>query len=160
NRILIVVDGVRMNNAIYRSGNLQNVISLDAGAIENAEIVFGPGSVIYGSDAIGGVMDFHTLTPKLSSTNSLRFSGNAMTRWSSANNEKTGSVNLNFGGSKWGSATSFTYSDFDDLKMGSNGPDEYLRPEYQIRREGKDEIVQNDDPQKQVASGYDQWNLL
>ncbi len=160
NRVLIVVDGVRMNNAIFRSGNLQNVISLDAGAVENAEVVFGPGSVIYGSDAIGGVMDFHTLTPKLSSGNSLRFSGTATTRWSSANNEKTGNVNLNFGGSKWASATSFSYSDFDDLKMGSKGPDEYLRPEYQIRRDGKDEIVPNDDPEVQVASGYNQWNVL
>lgn len=160
NRVLIVVDGVRMNNAIFRSGNLQNVISLDAGAVENAEVVFGPGSVIYGSDAIGGVMDFHTLTPRLSSTNALRFSGTATTRWSSANNEKTGNVNLNFGGSKWASATSFSYSDFDDLKMGSNGPDEYLRPEYQVRRNGKDEIVPNDDPEMQVASGYNQWNVL
>ncbi|MDZ7693921.1 MAG: TonB-dependent receptor plug domain-containing protein [Balneolaceae bacterium] len=56
NRVLLVVDGVRMNNAIFRSGNLQNVISLDPNAIENTEVVFGPGSVIYGSDAIGGVM--------------------------------------------------------------------------------------------------------
>ena len=29
NRVLMVVDGVRMNNAIYRSGNLQNIISFD-----------------------------------------------------------------------------------------------------------------------------------
>ena len=29
NRVLLVADGVRMNNAIYRSGNLQNVISID-----------------------------------------------------------------------------------------------------------------------------------
>jgi hemoglobin/transferrin/lactoferrin receptor protein len=63
NRVLIVVDGVRMNNAIYRSGNLQNVISVDALSLQRAEVVFGPGSLIYGSDAIGGVMDFHTLAP-------------------------------------------------------------------------------------------------
>ncbi|MCK7536351.1 MAG: Plug domain-containing protein [Marinilabiliales bacterium] len=60
NKILLVVDGVRMNNAIYREGNLQNVLSLDANTIENSEIIFGPGSVTYGSDALGGVMDFHT----------------------------------------------------------------------------------------------------
>ncbi len=160
NRVLLVVDGVRMNNAIYRSGNLQNVISLDAGSVEDAEVVFGPGSVIYGSDAIGGVMDFHTLTPRLSSNDKVRFSGNALTRWSSANDEKTGSFNLNIGGSQWASVTSFSYADFGDLRMGSNGPDEYLRPEYQIRRNGKDEIVPNDDPKKQIASGYNQWNML
>ena len=53
NRIMIVVDGVRMNNAIFRSGNLQNVISIDANSLESTEILFGPGSVMYGSDAIG-----------------------------------------------------------------------------------------------------------
>ena len=57
NRVLIVVDGVRMNNAIYRSGNLQNIISFDPLALEDAEVIFGPGSLMYGSDAIGGVMD-------------------------------------------------------------------------------------------------------
>ena len=66
NRVLLVVDGVRMNNAIFRLGNVQNVISLDAGSFEDAEVLFGPGAVMYGSDAIGGVMDFHTLKPSLS----------------------------------------------------------------------------------------------
>jgi hemoglobin/transferrin/lactoferrin receptor protein len=66
NRVLLVADGVRMNNAIYRSGNLQNVISIDPLSVESAEVIFGPGSLIYGSDAIGGVMDFHTLEPRFS----------------------------------------------------------------------------------------------
>lgn len=39
NRVLLVVDGVRMNTAIFRSGNLQNVISLDANAMESTEIL-------------------------------------------------------------------------------------------------------------------------
>ncbi len=66
NRVLIVVDGVRMNNAIYREGNIQNIISLDPGSLESTEIIFGPGAVVYGSDAIGGVMDFHTKEPLFS----------------------------------------------------------------------------------------------
>ncbi|MFN7118625.1 MAG: TonB-dependent receptor [Saprospiraceae bacterium] len=160
NRVLIVVDGVRMNNAIYRSGNLQNVISLDANALESAEVLFGPGSVIYGSDAIGGVMDFHTLSPKLATGEGIRFGGNALTRWSSANNEKTGHVDFNIAGQKWGFTTSITYSDFDDLIMGSNGPEEYLRPEYQVFENGKDIVVKNTNPKKQVRSGYHQWNLM
>lgn len=65
-RLLYSVDGVRMNTAIFRSGNIQNVISLDPFAMENTEVLFGPGSVIYGSDAIGGVMSFQTLTPQFS----------------------------------------------------------------------------------------------
>ena len=74
NRVLLVVDGVRMNNAIFRSGNLQNVISVDANSVENSEIIFGPGSVIYGSDALGGVLDFHTLKPKFTTSEKTEFS--------------------------------------------------------------------------------------
>ncbi len=36
NRVLLVIDGVRMNNAIFRSGNVQNVISLDASTLDEA----------------------------------------------------------------------------------------------------------------------------
>ena len=65
NRLLLSVDGVRMNNAIFRGGNIQNVISIDPFTIKNTEVIFGPGSVIYGSDAIGGVMNFYTKKPSL-----------------------------------------------------------------------------------------------
>ncbi|MFB6258037.1 MAG: TonB-dependent receptor plug domain-containing protein, partial [Flavobacteriales bacterium] len=110
NRVLLVVDGVRMNNAIFRGGNLQNVISLDPNVIERSEVVFGPGSMVYGSDAIGGVMAFQTLEPELSHRDSLIVSGNAMGRYSSANDEYTGHVDIKLGGENWGSVTSFTYS--------------------------------------------------
>ena len=43
NKVLIVVDGVRMNNAIYRGGHLQNVITIDNAMIERTEVVYGPG---------------------------------------------------------------------------------------------------------------------
>ena len=60
NRVLLVVDGVRMNNAIYRSGHLQNAITVDPHNIERVEIVFGSSSVGYGSDALGGVIHYYT----------------------------------------------------------------------------------------------------
>ena len=58
NRILLVVDGVRMNNAIYRKGHLQNSISISPNLLERIEVIFGPSSVIYGSDALGGVIHY------------------------------------------------------------------------------------------------------
>lgn len=161
NRVLLVVDGVRMNNAIFRSGNLQNVISFDANAVQDTEIIFGPGSVMYGSDAIGGVMDFHTLRPVFASSDKTTFSGNAFGRISSANKEKTGHVDFNIGLDKWAFTTSITYADYDDLKMGSQGPEEYTRPDYQVRDEnGNDIAVINPDPNVQVSTGYDQLNLM
>ncbi len=161
NRVLMVVDGVRMNNAIFRSGNVQNVISLDANAIQETEVIFGPGSVIYGSDAIGGVMDFHTLQPAFSSNGKTKIKGNAFTRYSSANKEKTGHVDFNVGLKKWAFTTSATYGSYSDLRMGTNGPEEYTRPDYQVRDvNGNDIAVTNPDPNVQLPSGYDQFNAM
>ena len=89
NRVLLSVDGIRMNNAIFRGGNIQNVISLDPYTVRNTEVIFGPGSVIYGSDAIGGVMNFYTRTPRFSQTDTLEVNGNASYRTATASNEHT-----------------------------------------------------------------------
>ena len=66
NRVLLVVDGVRMNNAIYRSGHLQNAVTVDPNALQRTEVVLGPHSVMYGSDALGGVIHYQTRRPTLS----------------------------------------------------------------------------------------------
>ncbi len=160
NRVLLVVDGVRFNNAIFRSGNVQNVISIDPNIIESSEVIFGPGSVIYGSDAIGGVMDFHTRQARLSVDEKLNFAGNALMRYSSANKENTGHLDVNFGLKKWAFLTSVTYSTYDDLKQGSNGPDDYLRPDYMVRENAADVVKINSDSRVQIPTGYDQLNLM
>ena len=160
NRLLITVDGVRMNNAIFRSGNLQNVISIDPFTIQNTEITLGAGSVVYGSDAIGGVMSFYTQKPQLSYKDSLYFNANAVARYATANKEKTGHIDFNFGLNKWAFLSSVSYTDFDDLRMGKHGPDAYLRPEYVDTQSGVDVIVHNENPRVQVPTGYDQINFL
>ncbi|NNM19377.1 MAG: TonB-dependent receptor [Croceitalea sp.] len=160
NRLLLSVDGVRMNNAIFRGGNIQNVISIDPFTIRNTEVIFGPGSVIYGSDAIGGVMNFFTQDPRFSYTDSLTFSGRVNYRYASANNENTVHADFNIGKKTWATYTSFTYNSFDDLKMGNHGPDSYLRNAYVIRENGQDVLVNNNTPKKQVPTGYDQINIL
>jgi len=101
NRLLITVDGVRMNNAIFRGGNLQNVISIDPLSIQNTEVTLGSGSIIYGSDAIGGVMSFYTKKPKFSFTDSLKTKTNFMVRYATASQEKTAHIDFNFGYEKW-----------------------------------------------------------
>lgn len=161
NRVLLVVDGVRMNNAIYRSGNLQNVISIDPLSIETAEVIFGPGSLTYGSDAIGGVMDFHSLEPRLAPGEKMLVKGSALARYSTANREHTLHADVNIGWQKWALLSSVSYSQFDDLKMGKHGPaPTYVRPEYVVRENNADVIVPNRDPLIQRFSGYDQWNFL
>ncbi|WP_282134720.1 TonB-dependent receptor plug domain-containing protein [Seonamhaeicola maritimus] len=160
NRLLITVDGVRMNNAIFRGGNLHNVISIDPLAIQNTEVTLGSGSVIYGSDAIGGVMSFYTQKPRLSYTDSLLFKSNIVLRYSTASDEKTGHFDFNLGYKKWAFVTNASFTEFGDLKMGNHGPNEYLRPEFVVATNSGDYIIQNKNPQIQKYSGYKQLNLM
>jgi len=160
NRLLIAVDGVRMNTAIFRSGNIQNVISLDPLAMEGTEVIFGPGSVIYGSDAIGGVMSFQTISPQFSTDDTTLFSGRVFGRYSTANNERTGHFNLKFGSKRWATVTSLSYSNFDDLRMGSQGPTDYLRSFFAETNGNRDTLRINADPEIQIGSGYTQTNVM
>jgi len=161
NRVLLVVDGVRMNTAIFRSGNLQNVISLDPFAIEHTEVLFGPGSVAYGSDAIGGVMYFQTRSPRLSEDKSVRIHGQAVGRLSSANDERTTHFHVGAGGREWAFLSSASIHRFGDLRMGTRGPTRnYVRPFYVQRIDGRDVVVTNSDSLVQRPTGYDQTNLM
>ena len=160
NRLLIAVDGVRMNNAIFRGGNLQNVISIDPFAIQNTEVTLGAGSVVYGSDAIGGVMSFYTKKPQLSYKDDVFLKANAVTRYATANNEKTIHADVNLGYNKWGFLSSISFTDFDDLRMGRHGPDEYLRTQFVETVNGTDILVNNSDPLVQNPTGYNQINLM
>ncbi len=159
-RLLYSVDGVRMNTAIFRSGNLQNVINIDPFAVENTEVLFGPGSVIYGSDAIGGVMSFQTLTPQLSLTDELLITGKANVRYSSANNEKTGHFDVNLGFKKWAFVTSITSWDYDNLRQGSHGPEDYIKDYYVQRQDSTDVVITQNDKLLQIPSAYSQINMM
>lgn len=164
NRVLLVVDNVRMNNAIYRSGHLQNSITISPSALERTEVLFGPSSVIYGSDALGGVVHFYTKTPKVN--DSVVFSGDAFTRYSSANNEKTYNLNTQFSFSKWASFTSLNYSDFGDIRMGKSRNHGYTDwGKVFTYSDNNDDIfnetpVNNGNPNRQRNTGYRQFDLL
>lgn len=160
NRLIYTVDGIRMNTAIFRSGNLQNVINLDPFATASTEVLFGPGSVSYGSDAIGGVMAFHTLTPQLSLTGKPLVTGKAAVRYSSANSERTAHADVNAGWKKWSLLSSFTAWDFDHLKQGNKGPGDYVKQVHVRRQNETDIIVDQEDPLIQVPTAYSQINTM
>lgn len=164
NKVLMVIDGIRMNNAIYRGGHLQNVITIDNSVLQKIEILFGPSSVMYGSDALGGVMSFYTKNPKFSTTGDVAVNGNTFLRYTSAANEKTVHADINMGTKKFASLTSFTFSDLDDLTQGSNYYDDYpewgKRNFYVQRINGMDSMVKNTNTEKQKFTGYKQYDLL
>ena len=161
NRLVLTVDGVRLNNAIYRGGNIHNVISISPLTIENTEVILGSASVLYGSDAIGGVMNFYTKKAKLSFDSNPHIELNINSRYSSASSEKMYHLDLNYGLKKIAFLSSFSKSDFGDLKMGINGPSDYLRPNYVTQNSnGEDILMINSNSRVQRNTGYDQTNFL
>jgi len=164
NRVLLVVDGVRMNNAIYRKGHLQNAITVSPNQLDRTEIVFGPSSVIYGSDALGGVIHYYTKIPKLSEK--LKVCTSLFNRFSSVNNEITTNASVEISTKKWGSFTSVSFSDFGDLRMGKNrshGFDDWGKV-FEYSENTNDYFAAtanvNSDPNVQRNTGYNQTDLL
>ncbi len=164
NRVLLVVDGVRMNNAIYRSGHLQSSITVSPTVLERTEIIYGPSSVIYGSDALGGVINYFTKTPEINTENT--FNTSIFSKYSSVNNEKTIHFDAEASFKKWASFTAVSYSDFGDLNMGktrnhgfdnwgkvfqySNNTNSFYNPIGVI----------NPNPDLQKNTGYNQLDIL
>jgi len=164
-RVLLVVDGVRLNNLIYRAGHLQNAITVDQNMLSSMEVLYGPASTIYGSDALGGVVHFRTKAPTLSTEGKkMLVKGSGFARYSSANNEKTIHADINLGWKKIAWLQSYTYSDFGDVRMGKNYPDDYptfgRRDSFITRINGIDSVVKNPNSQVQKFSGYKQWDML
>jgi hemoglobin/transferrin/lactoferrin receptor protein len=147
NRVLLVVDGVRLNNAIYRSGHLQNSISVSPLMLDNIDIIFGPSSVKYGSDALGGVVHYHTKSPKKGQL----WKANLLQRYTSANN----GVNLYFDQSwskgKWGFIQAINLNRFGNLKMGAQRNHGY-------ENWGNEEHITNG--KEQLRTAYDQVDFI
>jgi hemoglobin/transferrin/lactoferrin receptor protein len=163
-RILLVVDGVRMNNAIYRSGHLQNSISNDQNSLSRVEVMYGPSSTIYGSDALGGTIHLMTKSPILSGDKKFITTGTAFTRYSTVNNEKTIHIDASIGGKKMAWFQSYNFSDFGDMKMGNKYNSAYpnfgRRSTFIDNVNGIDSVRKNDDDRVQKFSGYKQWDIV
>lgn len=173
-RVLMVVDGVRMNNILYRAGHLQNIITIDNNVLDRIEVLYGPSSTVYGSDALGGVVHMRTKNPTLAYSKKFVSTGTAMFRYGSVNNELTGHVDVSLGGKKFASLTSATFSRFGDLRMGNYVTNQtaglWTRDYYQSRTNTydslgnvtgqKDTAIANKVNNLQVGSGYWQYDLL
>ncbi|ANW97217.1 hypothetical protein AXE80_13360 [Wenyingzhuangia fucanilytica] len=164
NRVLLVVDGVRMNNAIYRNGHLQNSISVSPFALERTEVVFGPASVSYGSDALGGVV--HYYTKNLNYSKNISFKNQVFYRHSTVNNEHSTSFSSQVSHQKWASLTNVSYSSFGDLRMGKNRTHGYQDwgKVYQYSKNTddyyEDTSTTNPNPNIQKNTGYHQLDIL
>ena len=164
NRLLLVVDGVRMNNAIYRSGHLQNAITIHPNIIERVEVIFGSSSVGYGSDALGGVIHYYTRSPLINSKEKIKtqFSSD----FSSANTSSINSISTEVSFKKWASLTSLSYSGFGDILIGENRNHGYeswgMTPYYSMNNRNTYSPLptENQNPLIQKNTGYNQFDLL
>jgi hemoglobin/transferrin/lactoferrin receptor protein len=163
-RVLLMVDGIRMNNAIYRAGHLQNIITVDNTILDRLEVLYGPSSTLYGSDALGGVVNMYTKNPTLSKSEKSIVIGNVFSRYATATSEIKGHVDVNFGGKEWASLTSITYASFGDVIQGANRQAAYPTfgmKNFFVQRVGNtDSSMVNPNPDKQVASDYQQIDIV
>ncbi|MEZ5069411.1 MAG: TonB-dependent receptor [Bacteroidales bacterium] len=165
NKILLVVDGVRMNNAIYRNGHLHNAITIDQAVLDRAEILYGPSSVMYGSDALGGVIHYFTREPVLSPEGqgpAFHIGGSA--GYSTAERGIQSHLDVSLGGRRFGSLSSVTFKRLGDVRSGGNRApflgDWGLIPHYADRTFQRDSMVANPDPRVQKYTDYWQTDLM
>lgn len=118
NQILVLVDGIRLNNAIFRLGPNQYLNTIDVNQIERIEVVRGPGSVLYGSDALGGFINIVT-----KSTQNRRkaegFGARLFGRYASADKGETGRLDFSQSIKNIGITAGVSLKNFHDLRAGS-----------------------------------------
>jgi hemoglobin/transferrin/lactoferrin receptor protein len=163
-RVLLMVDGVRLNNAIFRGGHLQNIITIDNMILDRVEVIYGPSSTLYGSDALGGVVNMFTKKPILTTRPNWKTYANLIQRYASGQNENRTHLDVNIANNKWAYLTSFTYGRFGDMRQGANRsatyPDFGKRTFYVVREAGTDVVKVNEDVNVQKLSGYQQTDFL
>lgn len=131
NQTLLLLDGIRLNNSIYRYGPNQYLNTIDAFAIDKIEVAKGTGSVQYGTDAMGGVIQVFTKEPLLNKDRS-SLHGNVFGKYMTGDMEKSGRTELEYNSPKFAALVGGTYRNFGDIIGGKNtgkqspsGYDEY-----------------------------------
>jgi hemoglobin/transferrin/lactoferrin receptor protein len=114
NRILLVLDGIKMNNMIYRSGHLQNIMTVDPFILNKIGIANGLSSVAYGSGALGGAILIETIKPLKSDSSDFFFSQQI----ESASDAVIGHFHAKYGKNKFYFLSGLTFKSFGNSKMG------------------------------------------
>lgn len=114
NQTLILVDGIRLNNSTFRYGPNQYLNTIDAFTISKIEVAKGTGSVQYGSDALGGILQVFTKDPAFTE-NKIDWSGKTVAKYMSGGMEKTVRGEAGYSSSKAAATIGATYRNFGDL---------------------------------------------
>ena len=158
NRILLMVDGVRLNHALFRGGNLHNTLMIDPFALKNIEITNGSNAVIYGSDALGGVIHANFLSNDFVRKKNVE--GKLSSLYFSPSQGHSIHADITMRKNNFSLLSSITRQKFSSLMMGNNGPEIYLRNSFVKRVNGQDSIYKNLQPKKQIGTAYSQINFI
>jgi hemoglobin/transferrin/lactoferrin receptor protein len=118
-RTVALVDGIRLNNSTFRDGPNQYWSTIDALAVDRLEVVKGPGSVMYGSDAVGGAINALMRAPRYSLGEGVHWGGAAYYRFGSAERAHLGRGE--FTGAeqeRWGFTLGLSAKAFGDVQGG------------------------------------------
>jgi outer membrane receptor protein involved in Fe transport len=114
-RVLLLENGLRMNNA-RRTQDFGEIPSLvDINSVEQVEVVRGPASVLYGTDAIGGVLNLVTKTPVFAD----QVSGAIGLRASTIDDQGRGTANINVSGDRVAFQLGLSYRDAENYEAPS-----------------------------------------
>jgi len=174
NQNLQMIDGIRLNNATFRYGPNQYLSTIDPLAIQKIEVVRGYGSVLYGSDALGGVLQVFSKNPAFSDSG-FKVGGRIYGKWMSEDMEKTGRGEIELSGEKAAFLGGFTYHDFGDIVAGDTlgkesptGYQEYSADAKFLVKVNKNNLLtlayqydrQNDVPRyDKIISGYEKYHF-
>ena len=135
NQTLLLVDGIRVNNSTFRYGPNQYLNTIDPFSIDKIEVLRGSGSVQYGSDAMGGVIQVFTKDPGFSESTNLKGTVNA--RYGSGNMEKSGSTEFVYSSSKLVFSGILGLKNFGDLvggdTTGTQSPSGYRESDASVK---------------------------
>lgn len=118
-QILILVDGVRLNNSTYRLGNHPYLTWIDPAVIRQIEVIRGPTSMLYGSDAMGGTIHVLSRMPSMNSP-SFQINGKLFSRYASADRSATGRLEAALSNRKLAVQAGISLFSAGDLRRGAN----------------------------------------
>ncbi len=114
-----LIDGIRLNNSVFRSGPNQYFSTIDALTIERLEVLRGPASVLYGSDALGGVLQGISRLPPYADEG-WEVGGEAYARYSSSDHSTISRLAVRFASEEFAARAGSSYKDFKDLQAGDH----------------------------------------
>jgi hemoglobin/transferrin/lactoferrin receptor protein len=149
NRVLILVDGQRLNNGRESTdfAGIQPAL-VNLGEVERIEVLRGPASVQYGSDAIGGVVNIITRQPDLGASE-FKVHGNVSYEYGTASDSQNGQVRVKGAGRRSGFALGGSIQDVDDYKAASGAHEDPRYTQYTL----EDDTVPNSQMKQSAFDG-------